>query len=121
MKHLRSIFNDDEFIKKLDNKIYYLAFKNGLYNLRKNKFEYGLKFQIEFEKKIFRALTRFNLVSDKNKKYNYNFLKSKEDRVIFTKSGKVESNDYFNVLEYLVFLKAENEQILTNNFISIGI
>ena len=43
IKHLKSILNDDEFMQKLDNKIYYLAFKNGLYNLRKNKFEFGLK------------------------------------------------------------------------------
>lgn len=85
------------------------------------KSEYALKFQVEFEKKIFMALTHFNIVPDKNKKNNYNFLKYNEKKLTFTKSGKVESNEYFNVLEYMIFLKAENEQILTNNFISFAI
>ena len=43
IKHLKSLLCDNEFIYKLDNKIYYLAFKNGLYNLRTNKFELGLR------------------------------------------------------------------------------
>ena len=37
IKHLKSLLCDNAFIYKLDNKIYYLAFKNGLYNL-KNKY-----------------------------------------------------------------------------------
>ena len=43
IKHPKSLLCDNEFIYKLDNKIYYLAFKNGLYNLRTNTFELGLK------------------------------------------------------------------------------
>ena len=43
IKHLKSLICDNDFIYKLDNKIYYLAFKSGLYNLRTNKFEEGIK------------------------------------------------------------------------------
>ena len=41
--HLQCILKDNHFIHKLDNKKYYLAFKNGLYNLKTNDFEEGLK------------------------------------------------------------------------------
>jgi len=33
--HLQCILKDNEFIHKLDDNMYYIAFKNGLYNIKK--------------------------------------------------------------------------------------
>ena len=41
--HLQCILKDNEFIYKLDDKKYFIAFKNGLYNIKKNLFEEGIK------------------------------------------------------------------------------
>jgi len=41
--HLRCLIKDNNFIDKLDDKKYFIAFKNGLYNIKQNRFEKGIK------------------------------------------------------------------------------
>ena len=80
------------------------------------KLEYEINFQLEFEKKILTNLRYINqLISGievKNQE-NFNFFNSKKSSKNFTET---DNDAYFDVLEYMVLLKAEGELILTNKF-----
>jgi len=73
------------------------------------KIEYELNFQIEFEKKILNKLQYLNIFTSNN--YNIKMVNKNFD---IKNSANLDDIDYFNVLEYLVFLKSENEIIYKN-------
>ena len=41
--HLQCLLKDNIFIDKLDDKKYFIAFKNGLYNIKQDRFDKGIK------------------------------------------------------------------------------
>jgi len=75
------------------------------------KTEYELNFQIEFERKILNKIQKLNSFTLKNTKLKYKNIKFGCEKNI-----KIDNIDYFNVLEYMVILKSENELIIKNEF-----
>ena len=41
--HLQCLLKDKKIIDKLDDKKYFIAFLNGLYDIKKSRFEKGIK------------------------------------------------------------------------------
>lgn len=85
-------------------------------NIEKLKKEYEMIFQIEFEKKILKKLKELNfkLINTQH------LLKSfpPPQKINIKNIDNIENGSYFNVLEYMIFLKAENEQIITDKIFS---
>lgn len=81
------------------------------------KIEYELNFQKEFETKILTSLKQINVLIKKNqfdtqKSLNYNENRERED---LKNLKDTDYFSYFDVIEYMVLLKAESELILSNN------
>ena len=85
------------------------------------KIEYELNFQIEFEKKILNNIQQLNFMLMENQQKdieafnNKNILKRQYN--ILCKDINADNNEYFNVLEYMIFLKTENDLVHTNKFL----
>lgn len=80
------------------------------------KIEYELNFQIEFEKKILANLKQINVLvskyqSNAQKSLNFDDVKKKKNLKNFE---DVDCYSYFDIIEYMVLLKAESELVLSN-------
>ena len=85
------------------------------------KSEYEINFQMEFEKKILNSLHQLNFGRTNNKKKKDNLIYSELEfrkKFQFINDINGENEDYFNIIEFMVFLKAENELIFRSNFSS---
>jgi hypothetical protein len=85
-------------------------------NIEKLKKEYEMIFQIEFEKKILKKLKELNFKLI-NTQHILKLIPTKK-KIKNKNVDNIENGSYFNVIEYMIFLKAENEQIITDNIFS---
>lgn len=90
-----------------------------LRSFRNFKDEYELNYQIEFEKKILNNINQWKssyLETVKALEIEKSNIKKRDlnDKNV----DDIENAEYFNVLEYLVFLKSENDSILKSNILT---
>jgi len=87
-------------------------------NTEKLKKEYEMTFQIEFEKKILKNFKELNSKHINTQNFLNLNISSEKKKIYCENKNNIENGNYFNIIEYMVFLKAENEQVDTDNILS---